>query len=53
MLRKSSVAIQEKMHQYVGRDDFINNISLFIDCNCLETSRIGGGPMDDGANSRR
>lgn len=27
--------------------------ALFIDCNCLPSCRVGGGPADDGANSAR
>jgi len=30
-----------------------NNVAFFIDCNCLPTSVIGGGPAEDGANSMR
>jgi hypothetical protein len=30
-----------------------NSFAFFIDCNCLETSRPGGGPTEDGANARR
>eukprot|EP01040_Poterioochromonas_malhamensis_P006982 gene6983-7532_t len=35
----------------IGRND--NNISLFIDCNCLETSRPGGGPREEGSEAAR
>jgi hypothetical protein len=30
-----------------------NVYAMFIDCNCLETSRPGGGPAEEGANSAR
>ena len=28
-------------------------VSHFIDCNCLETERVGGGPAEGGANATR
>lgn len=30
-----------------------NVVSHFIDCNCLETQRVGGGPAESGANAAR
>lgn len=30
-----------------------NLVSHFIDCNCLETERVGGGPSESGANASR
>jgi len=30
-----------------------NMVAHFIDCNCLETCRVGGGPAEDGCNSAR
>jgi hypothetical protein len=30
-----------------------NMIAHLIDCNCLETCRVGGGPAEDGCNSAR
>jgi len=30
-----------------------NNVAFFIDCNCLPTSVVGGGPTEDGANAAR
>jgi len=45
--KKSAQAIGRKM----GFAD--NLVAHFIDCNCLPTSRVGGGPMEDGANARR
>ena len=29
-------------------DEYKNMIAHFIDCNCLETCRVGGGPAEDG-----
>ena len=34
-------------------DEHENMIAHFIDCNCLETCRDGGGPAEDGCNSAR
>lgn len=44
---KSADAIGEKM----GIAD--NLVAHFIDCNCLPTSVVGGGPAEDGANAMR
>jgi len=30
-----------------------NNIAFFIDCNCFETCRVGGGPTEEGPNAGR
>jgi hypothetical protein len=30
-----------------------NLVSHFIDCNCMETDRVGGGPAEAGANAAR
>ena len=46
----SAEAIGKKMN--LG-DDHKNMIAHFIDCNCLETCRVGGGPAEDGCNSAR
>ena len=43
----SAEAIGRKM----GVDN--NRVAHFIDCNCLPTSRVGGGPAESGANSAR
>ena len=32
-------------------DEYKNMIAHFIDCNCLETCRVGGGPAEDGCES--
>lgn len=47
----SAKAIGEKL----GLDDegMTNLVSHFIDCNCLETERVGGGPAEGGANAAR
>ena len=45
--RSSANAIEEKMGVN-GR-----NIAHFIDCNCLPTSVVGGGPAEAGANAAR
>jgi len=34
-------------------DDFDGNVSWFVDCNCLQTSRVGGGPRGDGEAADR
>jgi hypothetical protein len=44
---KSAEAIGRKM-------GIVNNmIAHFIDCNCLPTSHVGGGPAEEGANAAR
>ena len=47
-MEMSAAAIEEKIGFRGDR-----RYALFIDCNCLETSRPGGGPRDEGANSIR
>jgi hypothetical protein len=47
-MKYSNQLIEQKC-AYSGERAF----ALFIDCNCLETSMPGGGPADEGANSRR
>ena len=34
-------------------ENHFNLVSHFIDCNCLETERVGGGPKEGGANAER
>jgi hypothetical protein len=46
----SAAAIGGKMN--MGGDSF-NLVAVFIDCNCLPTEVIGGGPADNGANAMR
>lgn len=46
----SAEAIGQKMGI---EDENKNMIAHFIDCNCLETCRVGGGPAEDGCNSAR
>ena len=47
---KSASAIGEKLR--LGNLG-MNLISHFIDCNCLPTERVGGGPAEQGANAAR
>ena len=47
----SAQAIHEKLD--LGEDTPKNMVSHFIDCNCLETERVGGGPAEAGANAAR
>jgi len=37
----------------LDRFNHVNQFALFIDCNCLQTSRPGGGPCEGGANAMR
>ena len=48
LMERAAVAIEEKIGERYGRH-YIG----FIDCNCLETDRPGGGPSEAGANSAR
>jgi hypothetical protein len=48
LMERAAVAIEEKIGSRYGRR-FVG----FIDCNCLETDRPGGGPSEAGANSSR
>ena len=45
LIERALVAIEEKLGTRYGIG--------FIDCNCLETDRPGGGPSEAGANSSR
>jgi hypothetical protein len=45
----SARAIGEKLNL----DGPENAVSHFVDCNCLETERVGGGPAEGGANAAR
>ena len=47
---KSATAIGEKLD--LG-PFFRNLVAVFIDCNCLPTEVVGGGPAENGANSMR
>lgn len=49
---RSARAIGEKMCCEIDNGG-MNLVSHFIDCNCLETERVGGGPLDAGANAAR
>ena len=46
----SAEAIGRKMEL---DEEHKNMIAHFIDCNCLEICRVGGGPAEDGCNSAR
>ena len=50
---RSAAAVESRMNDSVRGVHFPNKnlVSHFIDCNCLPTSRCGGGPTEDGANS--
>ncbi len=49
LFEASARAIGEKLRMD-GRE---NLVSHFIDCNCRETERVGGGPAEGGANAAR
>lgn len=54
-MEESRAAIQRKLEE-VGMeygDEEINRVGMFIDCNCMETSRVGGGPRGDGPDADR
>jgi len=56
LLEESRQAIWEKMKEVDGfeyPEDYVNLVCLFIDCNCLRTSVVGGGPAEGGANAIR
>jgi hypothetical protein len=48
LLEWSAVVVEEKIGVRYDK-----RITGFIDCNCLETNRPGGGPSEAGANSNR
>ena len=48
---RSAMAIGEKLDP--DNEQGMNMVSHFIDCNCLETERVGGGPAEGGANAAR
>lgn len=47
---RSAEAIGDKLDM---EGEMRNMVSHFIDCNCLETDRVGGGPAEGGANAAR
>jgi hypothetical protein len=56
LLDESAEAIGRKMMECDGFNpppDWVNNVCMFIDCNCLSTSCPGGGPTEGGANAVR
>ena len=52
LLEESNEAIKRKMKWSEWCDDEMD-IAMFIDCNCMPSSRPGGGPCEDGASARR
>ena len=49
-IRESAEAIKRKVDLATDNDE---EVAMFIDCNCLETARCGGGPAEQGANAAR
>ncbi len=50
LMEASAEAIQNKMGvAFPGAP----RVAMFIDCNCLPTSVVGGGPAEEGANAAR
>lgn len=52
---ESNAAIQSKLEELNLQFDEVNqcDIGFFIDCNCMESSRVGGGPREDGPDAER
>jgi hypothetical protein len=52
---ESNSAIQQKLEEMGLEFDDENQCdeAFFLDCNCLETSRVGGGPRADGPDADR
>ena len=54
-VEQSRLAIQRKLEElginFDGLDP--NDIALMVDCNCLQTSRVAGGPRGDGEAADR
>jgi hypothetical protein len=55
LLEQSRAAIQRKLESrgFQFSEDELNTIFAFIDCNCLECCRVGGGPRGDGPDADR
>jgi hypothetical protein len=53
--KQSADAIQDRIRMagFDGDAAYLNRVAYFIDCNCLATDRVGGGPAEEGANSAR
>ena len=49
-IKESASAIEAKSGVVLEERE---KVGVFIDCNCEPTTRVGGGPADDGANSAR
>ena len=54
-IEESNRAIKGKLEELGLEFDEENpcDIAYFIDCNCMETCRVGGGPSADGPNADR
>jgi len=52
---ESRTAIQQKLYELNldFDDENENDIGFFIDCNCMDTARVGGGPRTGGADADR
>jgi hypothetical protein len=54
LIEQSYEAIHQKMlEQGFMEDANFDRVALFIDCNCLQSSVVGGGPAEAGANAAR
>ena len=56
LLHESAEAIGRKMKEcdeYEYPKDWVNNVCMFIDCNCLATRCPGGGPAEEGEHAAR
>ena len=55
IIKESADAIWAKIVEkgFNFPSEYTNMIALFIDCNCLPTSCVGGGPAEQGANAAR
>ena len=55
LLEQSREAIQRKL-ELLGfhfAENELNTVFAFIDCNCMESCRVGGGPRGDGPDADR
>ena len=54
-MHKSADAVEAKMRAwgFPANLQLPFNVAYWIDCNCLRTSVVGGGPAEDGANAAR
>jgi DDE superfamily endonuclease len=49
-IKESAESIKKKVDLATDDDE---EVGMFVDCNCLETFRCGGGPAEQGANAAR